>query len=798
MLEYRPSHLRCGRLCPDHTHRIVSVPSGYNETASSYRASGIIYSLLWGLFRLPASTPIRASDKTSSRRRAITSLAIAIVLLFGIVLSQTSFDLPFLNPDTNQQLLFFAALSAVIFLLFVALTFVLVRNLLKVFAERRLGVLGSKFRTRMVVVGLLLSILPVIVMFWFSYVLMNRSLDKWFSRPVEEVRSDTAAMAALLADYAAQNARSEAFSIAASAETRRAFEGHSFGAVVSEFRRHEPTLQGGFVVAVLNGNAEASFAAPAAWPLLKNSIPPHQGDGPVHFTWDQTDYILGTAPVGETGEILVAMPLPQRFSQTVRQLESSQQRYWDLTRQRRAVRRTYMGVLLLLTVLVLFASTWLAMFLSKLVTQPVAALAEATQEISRGRLDYRVEVRAADEIGDLVRSFNRMAEELESSRRQIEASSQEVHSANMELEQRRRQIETILESIPTGVLSVDDNRLVTHANHALLRMFNPAAGASAPGSLVGTDLAALFPADVVEDLDLMLRRADRMGMTTSQMEIVLPRATLNAAITVASLQHDSERLGYVLVFEDLSDLLKAQKQAAWREVARRVAHEIKNPLTPIALSAERIRRHLDRGTRPDTKSLEIVKGCADTIAGAVETVRTLVDEFAALARFPAARPRPANLNSIVESALAMFDGRLDNILVHTTLASDLPHVMADPEAMKRALANLVDNAAEAMQGSMVREIHIGTALVASRDAVELVIADTGHGVTQELKEKLFLPYFSTKKRGTGLGLAIVNRIIEDHHGSIRVEENKPLGTRFIVELPIVTEAVAAPTVSSHA
>jgi two-component system, NtrC family, nitrogen regulation sensor histidine kinase NtrY len=748
---------------------------------------------------VPATAPIRSSDRTSSRRRAITSLAIAIVLLFGIVLSQTSFDLPFLNPDTNQQLLFFAALSAVIFLLFVALTFVLVRNLLKVFAERRLGVLGSKFRTRMVVVGLLLSILPVIVMFWFSYVLMNRSLDKWFSRPVEEVRSDTAAMASLLADYAAQNARSEALSIAASPETQRAFEGHSFSGVASEFRRHEGTLQGGFAVAVLNGNAEASFAVPAPWPLLKSSIPPHRGNGPVHFTWNETDYILGSAPVADQGEILVAMPLPEKFSQTVRQLESSQQRYWDLTRQRRVVRRTYMGVLMLLTVLVLFASTWLAMFLSKLVTQPVAALAEATQEISRGRLDYRVEVRAADEIGDLVRSFNRMAEELESSRRQIEASSQEVHSANAELDQRRRQIETILESIPTGVLSVDDNRRVTHVNHALLRMFNPAAGdTTAPGSLVGADLATIFPADVLEDLDLLLRRADRMGMTTSQMEIVLPRATLNAAITVASLQHDTERLGYVLVFEDLSDLLKAQKQAAWREVARRVAHEIKNPLTPIALSAERIRRHLDRGTRPDAKSLEIVRGCADTIAGAVETVRTLVDEFAALARFPAARPRPASLNSIVESALAMFDGRLDNIRVQAALATDLPHVMADPEAMKRALANLVDNAAEAMQGSMVREIHISTSLVASRDAVELVIADTGHGVTQELKEKLFLPYFSTKKRGTGLGLAIVNRIIEDHHGSIRVEENKPVGTRFVVELPVVTESIPAPTASSHA
>jgi hypothetical protein len=254
----------------------------------------------------------------------------------------------------------------------------------------------------------------------------------------------------------------------------------------------------------------------------------------------------------------------------------------------------------------------------------------------------------------------------------------------------------------------------------------------------------------------------------------------------------------VLVFEDLSDLLKAQKQAAWREVARRVAHEIKNPLTPIALSAERIRRHLGKGTPPDAASLEVIHSCAETIAGAVETVRTLVDEFATLARFPAARPRPANINAIVESALAMFDGRLDNVRIRTSLAADLPEVMADADAIKRALANLVDNAAEAMQDVMFREIQISTTLVASREAVEITVADTGHGVTQELKERLFLPYFSTKKRGTGLGLAIVSRIIEDHHGSIRVEENRPMGTRFVVELPVVSEVVSPPVISQHA
>jgi nitrogen fixation/metabolism regulation signal transduction histidine kinase len=737
---------------------------------------------------------------TSKRKQYIILLAIAVFFLLAILVSQTAFDLTLLRPGNNQQIVVFYALSLLISLLFVALTFVLARNLLKLFAERRLGVLGSKFRTRMVVGALLLSFVPVMVMYWFAYGLMNRSIDKWFSTPVEEVRADTHAMATLLAEYAAQNARSEAMAIAASPEAQRSFTGHGFSTVAGEFKNHEITLQGGFAIAIQDGEPEASLNVPAPWPLLKTKLPLADVTAfkSAPFTWNETEYTLGSAPVGDNGLILVAIPLPRDFSQTVKQVESSQQRYFELAHERRLVRRTYMGLLLLLTMMVLFVTTWLALFLSKLVTRPLAALAEATQEISRGRLDYRIDVSAADEIGDLVRSFNRMAEELETSRRQIETSSHNASVANAELDQRRRQMETILESIPTGVLSLDASHRVTHANQALSRMFNPDGHADEHPIRMGVLLADVFPAEVLQDLELLLRRADRMGMTTSQMEMPLPRTSLNVAVTVATLRHQEERSGYVVVFEDLSDLLKAQKQAAWREVARRVAHEIKNPLTPIALSAERIQRHLERGASPDKASLDVVRSCAHTIAGAAETVRRLVDEFASLARFPASKPQPADINEVIEGALSMFNGRLDGIGLHKSLAADLPKVMADSEAMKRAVANLVDNAAEAMQDSLVREIQISTSLVASRDAVEITVADTGHGVSSELKEKLFLPYFSTRKRGTGLGLAIVSRVIEEHHGSIRVEENQPVGARFIVELPVVPESVSLSPTPQHA
>ncbi len=741
--------------------------------------------------------PIRDEPKTSGRRKAVIALAIGLFLVVAALVLQASFNLKFISPDSNQELLFFAGLSGLIFFAFVALTVVLGRNLLKLYAERRQGVAGSKFRTRLVVVSLLLSFLPVLAMFWFSYGLMNRSIDKWFSQPVEEVRADTAAMSALLYDYAGQNATSEAQSIVQTSEFRRAFASGDFSEATQELREHIPTLEGGFALALSHGNAVASLNTPAPWLEMREQFPLELAlrGGHPRFQWGLKDYIVAAALI-QDGVVIVAMPLPPKFAETAKQIQDSQHRYIELAAKRKLFRRTYIGFLLLLTVVVLFASTWLALLLSKLVNRPVAALAAGTEAISKGQLDYRVDIRATDELAELVQSFNSMAEQLESSRHQIEASSRDIGVANEALERRRRYIETVLESLPTGVISIDAARHVTLANAAFSRMFYlERSEYVSPASLIDRPLREVIPPDVLADLEPLLRRADRMGITASNMELDLPRAQLNVAVTVSALGHAAEGLGYVLVFEDLSDLLRAQKQAAWREVARRVAHEIKNPLTPIALSAERIQRHLSRGTEPDAPSLKVIGNCAKTIQNAVESVRTLVDQFSALARFPASRPQPASLNSLVESALIMFEGRLEGILVRTELAQDLPGVMADPEAIKRAVANLVDNAAEAMQEAILKEITISTSLVASREMVELVVSDTGQGVSRDVKERLFLPYFSTKQRGTGLGLAIVSRIVEDHRGSIRVEENSPVGSRFVIELPVAVETLTAPAAS---
>ncbi|MEO8725885.1 MAG: ATP-binding protein [Acidobacteriaceae bacterium] len=749
---------------------------------------------------------------SSQRRNAVIVLGVMIVLLFGALFSQAAFNLKFLQPDSNQQTYVFAGLSAVIFLLFVALTFVLIRNLLKLYAEAKGGVMGSRFRTKMVTGALLLSITPIIFLFFFAYSLMGHSIDKWFSRPVEELRQDSLSIATLLQNYAVQNAKAEASSLADSPEAKRAFETDNFTPLKSEMRKHDATLQGGFAIALKNDEVVATYHAPAAWNELRATLRTHTGQGTTLQTLkspDGRDYFFAQAPepkyVGGAAAIVVGIPIPAEFFATVSKSEVSQQRYYELWKSRKQVRQFYMMLLSLITAAVLFAATWLSMFISRLVTRPVAALATAAQELSRGNLDYRIEYESGDELGELIHRFNHMAEEIQANRKQLEASRNEI-------EQRRTQIETILESIPTGVLSVDEGGRVALLNGAFTRMFGTSGGVQ-----IGGLWTSAFTAGTITEIKRLMRRADRMGVAGAQLEIERDRnkdgepekfqdldreryrdkdkEAVDVALTVASLSNSGARYsgGHVIVFEDFSDLLKAQKQAAWQEVARRVAHEIKNPLTPISLSAERINRYLDRGAL-DATATGVVRNCASAISANVETVRRLVNEFSSMAQFPAPRPVETDVNTVVKSALAMFDGRLAGIRLRLRLDANLPLVLADAEGLKRVVANLVDNAAEAMTDSLMKELTVSSALLTGKvmDAVEIAVADTGTGITPEIKQKLFLPYFSTKNRGTGLGLAIVSRIVEEHQGSVRVEENLPAGARFIVELPVAAGVYSLP------
>jgi two-component system nitrogen regulation sensor histidine kinase NtrY len=513
----------------------------------------------------------------------------------------------------------------------------------------------------------------------------------------------------------------------------------------------------------------------------------------------QMDYALGTAPLKQGGTIVVGLPMPYGMAATMIRLRTDADSYWTLYRERRQVRNLYTLLLLMMTSLALFVSTWLALHLSKQVTKPVEALADAMEAIAAGDYAHRVKESATEELGELVRSFNHMAADLEGSRRAVDESTVQLSAANAALEARRGELETMLETIPNGVAMLDAERRIVLTNRALSEMMDPGGQRPFPGCV----MEEVFPPEVAEVMDRLIKRSHRMGSASSEIEVTGNGndrfgGTMNLLATVALLETSNvaermrrEHQGYVVVIENATELLRAQKQSAWKEVARRVAHEIKNPLTPIGLSAEQIHRHINRLGETlaehaiESPSPAVIRRCSEVITSSVESMRGLVDQFAALAEFPTARPKPADLNTIVENSLALFAGRMQTIRVVKKMSRDLPLVMADPEALKRAIGNLIDNAAEAMQNSLHRELRIGTAQL-ENGMIELTIADTGSGLTDEMRERLFLPYFSTKQRGTGLGLAIAAKIIQEHQGTIRAEKNEPAGAKFTIELRAAT------------
>ena len=776
----------------------------------------------------------------SSRKIVSFTLGSILIVLFAAFAALNAFSLKFLNPATTGEIVVFTGLSALAFLLFVTVLVLLVRNVLKLYADQRSCVMGTRLRTRMLWGAVLVSLVPIIFMAIFSYGLMNRAVDRWFSQPVTEMRDDSNRMALQLAQYTSANARAEAESIAVSLVVSESISqgargnrsGPDLDAIDQVLRQHEITLQNGFAIVYSEGRSVAAFQMPQAAgapveakPWLPDTTPEEEDSGPAAnlsghrpgdglpiggptdaailtlaqrsdqpvFSLGDKDFALGAAALKQGGTVVVGLPMPYGIAATMTRLHNATDLYWSVYRSRRQVRNLYMMLLLLMTTLALFACSWLALNLSKQVTKPVEALADAMQAIAAGDYAHRVAESSTEELGDLVRSFNRMAGDLEDSRHAVESSTLQLSAANATLEARSSELETMLETIPNGVATLDTGRRIVLANRALTEMLDP--GGQTP--FIGSSIESIFPAEAMETLDRLLQRSHRMGSASGEMEMTVAgngarsggAMVLLATVALLETGSGSERIhhGYVLVLENATELLRAQKQSAWREVARRVAHEIKNPLTPISLSAEQIHRHIDRlGATLDTAHVEspsiaVIRRSSEVISSAVDSMRSLVDQFSSLAQFPTAEPRPADLNTIVENSLALFAGRLHDIRLIQHLAPDLPLVLADPEATKRALGNLIDNAAEAMQHSLLRELRIATALLHS-GMVELTVSDTGPGLTDEMRERLFLPYFSTKQRGTGLGLAIAAKIVQEQQGTIRAEKNHPAGAKFIIEL----------------
>ncbi len=739
------------------------------------------------------------------RRRTVAFLAIGVLLFLGLLGALQAFNtsnVPFLNPETSGETLAFTALTFLVFLLLLLLLMLLLRNILKLYADQSSTALGARLRTRMVIGAGLIALTPAVFMFLFSFQLMNRSIDRWFSPNTSELHDDSTRVVQQLAQYVASNARVEAEAIVASGAPDA-----NRDALQNELISHRITLAGGFAM-VFGRDAQllASFQAPeessaaslVTWLDENDHSAQAQLQGPLSSALllaaqrnDQPivrlagqEYALGSAITTSGKVVVVALPMPRGLNQTANHIRSSAAEYWQLFRSRNRLRTTYFLMLLLITVFVFFSTVWLALFLSKQITRPVEVLGEAMDQIAAGRYEQRVASSATGEMGDLVRSFNHMASDLEASRLMAERSSAQLTAANQAIEVRRRELETIVETIPSGVVTLDGFGIVLQSNRAFAALL----GLRENADYTGEKIETLMPLECIDDLASVIRRGLRMGAASIETEFHARGRTNHIAITSARLDLVNGQTGSVLVLEDTTELLRAQRQLAWKEVAQRVAHEIKNPLTPIALSAERIARHLDRG-QPDSPN--IIRKCSEIILGCVGTLRTLVDQFSALAQFPAPQPRACDLNQVADQALALFAGRLEGITVQRDLEPDLPLVMADPEAIRRALANLIDNAAEAMQGSLLRLLGVRTALSEDGSAVEIAVSDTGHGLTDEIRERLFLPFYSTKHRGTGLGLSIAAKIVQEHGGSIRAEANSPKGAVFLLRLPLMEPGVPA-------
>ena len=723
---------------------------------------------------------------------------ILLTLLLAGVFTFGSLDVPFEPKNWRAQLVLYAVSTLMTAALLVFLL-ILGRTTVRLWVERSREQLGARFKTKMVVGAMALSLLPIVFMFIVSYSLINRSLLLWFPKPLEVASDETQRLLndlgrgqlprlrglALLAQSDALRSGDEflqqAFSKGADAVWILDRDGKPIrGGIVCdnqpEDRRGPICVQssqsGVYLRSLLSGvevwqaNGKSYFAA---------RVPNLENGKPVGFT---------VAGYRTSPDVLTRLEA----------IQSQTREYYQAKQDLRALKRQMLLILLLFTVLLLSSVMWVALFLAKQVTVPIQALAEGTREVSSGNFDYQVPEQAQDELGVLVRSFNTMTTQLRDSRAQIDEFTRSLQLAVQELERRRQLMETVLENIPTGVISLDGAGTILRMNTSVARMF----GAQGEGV---HSLEELLGADSARTVQHLMRRALRMGVVSREMETVVSGRVLHLAVTVSSLGPRRANTGYVLVFDDLSELLRSQKTAAWQEVARRIAHEIKNPLTPIQLSAQRLLRFLERrdsaqsGNSIDPELEKLVQECSRLIEREVSTLASLVNEFSQFVRFPSAKLASANANTIVREAAEVFSGRLDGITLKTRLSENLPMVRADASLVRSVVVNLIDNAAEALETSSFREIVVSTRALTEAEAVEISVADTGHGISPEDKDKLFLPHFSTKDRGTGLGLAIAARIIAEHGGSIHVLDNFPVGARFVIELPVAELTPA--TVADH-
>ena len=701
--------------------------------------------------------------------RLVVFLALAVLVVWSAssVLRQRAEEM---EPATITRGLLLFVLSYLNVTLIAAVLFVLCRTLIKVWLERRRGILGSRFKTRLLVTYIGLTAIPIGLLFFTATGFLQRSIDRWFSSPVREVVGRARSVEDMAERRIAEGAMEDARSLARLPMERVSPE--EIGRELEDFRSEERLDSVEVYRAGNREGAVADFGAVAPLPADSLQAAVSHGEAlKVEVLPDGAHLFRAAVRSGE--RVFVAgVRVAPADARSMRAIASAWSDYQKLEVQKPSIKAANVSTFLLITLAVLLASIWTGMTLARRITGPIAALAESTRRIRSGDLSSRVDVAATDELGVLVDSFNSMAAGLQEARDETLRSNEELQEINRRLDLERRLLATVLGSVTTGVLAFDASGRATVANPAARALLSLGDGDVTLDRL--RERAELAP------LVSLLEEAGSGTVPSATRELILSgeagERRLEISLRPLAADSDGARGGSVVAVEDTTHVAREQKLAAWSEVARRVAHEIKNPLTPIRLSAERIVRRLRSG-EPDLS--ETIERGTRVIVDEVGVLKSLVDEFSRFARLPEMKPEPVDLAGLAGSAVRLFEGVRDGVTVRVDSRLSRERVLLDPEQIKRVLINLIDNALEACgpAGEIVVRLSDGPR------GVTIEVADTGRGIPPRDREKLFLPDFTTKGRGTGLGLAIVSRIVADHNGTIRVEDNRPKGARFIIELP---------------
>jgi two-component system, NtrC family, nitrogen regulation sensor histidine kinase NtrY len=750
---------------------------------------------------------IAPPKKNGSRTRRYTIGAI-LFLALSLVAIQTFLHITSVGSQRFIGMTFLLwTTTLVVVLAIMILATVLGRNLIKLYFERKSGQLGSGFKTKMVSTFIVLSFLPALLLFILAYLLISRAMEQWFLKPTDQIMEHSRVLAEQYYADAEHRAKFYAASIAesfASPEDLSPDLQEKRHPQLEEFR--EEYALGSVEVFDIRGRRIAEAGATVSSKALEGKKRSLISEAFLGHTGFKYDRITATDPINEIrwasapirdrkgaviGAVLTETTNPRRAQFRADAVKEAYAKYEKLKGEENRLRSIALLWLVLSTLLIVFAFSWFGLYLAKRITVPIQALAQGAVEVAAGNLKYRVECQALDELGSLVASFNRMTGDLEENEKRIEAAQQSLRKTNIEQADRRRYIETILQTIATGVIALDSYYRVRTMNRAAMEMLHVLDFAGeAP-------LESVLQPSACETIRALLSKSAVLGTVVRNIELAFPGKTLHLAATVTPLVDTAgQRTGWVIVLDDMTELLRMEKMSAWQEVARRMAHEIKNPLTPIQLSAERILKRYKQivPSLPETQTprqVELSKfdklltECIQVIIQEADSLKSLVDEFSRFARLPEVHPEEADLNHILDNTLNLYDGRIQDVSVRKDYDSDVPKLRLDSEQMKRVFINLFDNALEAMSENPSRKIlHLRTHYNRRQGSVSIEIGDSGRGFPEEYQDSVFLPYFSTRKGGTGLGLAIVRQIISDHHGNVRAEPNTPVGTKIIINLPL--------------